>query len=119
MKLLYVPSGHPLQEADDCLMWDRMGLSWVSTGYYAAKDKPGDLPLIEKKDAVKELYERLKGEFLGTHTSDKPSTLCGQKNLEWTGVATKNKPLFSKDFLSNFTLQYEAFGRFSNIDFRI
>ena len=56
MKLLYVAGGHPMQESDDLLMWDQLGIDWFSTGYYANSNKPGDLPLIEHKVNKRILY---------------------------------------------------------------
>lgn len=99
MKLLYVPSGHPLQEADDCLMWQHLGIDWVSTGYYSCYEKPGDLPFIKVN---KDLVDLLKTQQRSTYPSDAPQTLCGMKNKQWTTLTIKNKVLFTKEFVDNF-----------------
>lgn len=101
MKLLYVPSGHPLQEADDCLMWEYLKLDWLSTGYYFKTEKPGDLPFLPRKPHMAELENILARQTMGTYQSDEKNTLCGQKNLVWTGQVIKNKAVFDQDFLSN------------------
>jgi len=99
MKLLYIPSGHPLQEADDCLMWEKLGLEWISTGYYSCYEKPGDLPHI---NVHKELLQSLVNQTRSTYPSDAPQTMCGMKNRQWTTLTIKNKVLFTKEFVDQF-----------------
>lgn len=101
MKILYIPSGHPLQEADDILNFEELGYEWFSTGYYANSEKPGDLPYIRKKENP-EIDRLFKLQQKHTFSSDAPNTLCGLKNVIWTGQNAKNKLSFSEDFISHF-----------------
>ena len=101
MKLLYVSAGHPLQEADDCLMWDKLGIEWFSTGYYATSNQPGDLPYINMKSREIYLEEYLRQNGT-THAYDVQSSLCGQKNFTWTSQVIKNQWKFDNSFLSRF-----------------
>lgn len=101
MKLLYIASGHPLQEADDCLMWEKLGIDWFSTGYYAISDKPGDLPYIEVSRPMPMLLEFLQQQRT-THPTDISTSLCGRKNFIWTSQEVKNKILFTESFLDRF-----------------
>jgi len=100
MKLLYVASGHPLQNADDCLMWDKLGIDWVDTGYYSQSEQPGDLPYIQRR--CPELYEELKHQQGNTHPDDGPNTLNYHKNVKWTGTSCNNHWLFTKRFIDKF-----------------
>ena len=100
MKLLYIPSGHPLQECDHCLMWEHMGIDWFSTGYYSEQDKPGDLLFIKNID--NELRRQFLQENRSTYPTDMADTLCGVKNKAWTGQVAKNQLKLSKSFLNNF-----------------
>jgi hypothetical protein len=104
MRLLYVPSGHPLQEADDCLMWEYLGLDWLSTGYYLNTEQPGDLPYIKECIATKDNKRALKKERLNTYMSDAKNTINGQKNQIWTGQIAKNKVILSRKFLENWDI---------------
>lgn len=100
MRVLYVASGHPLQEADDCLMWQYLGYKWFSTGYYSVSDSPGDLPFINNQNiSVKKDFDRVKSI---THAHDAPNTINGRKNKEWTGSQIKNIFFFTKEFIDNF-----------------
>lgn len=108
MRLLYVPSGHPLQEADDCLMWDKLGLEWFSTGYYSFGTKPGDLPEIHSPIIPKDIG--FHDEMMGTRATDHPNTLCGVKNKVWTGLKANNTVTLSTEFLSRW--DYILFSHF-------
>jgi hypothetical protein len=101
MRLLYVASGHPLQEADDCLMWQKLGIDWFSTGYYSLTNKPGDLPYIEQ-DGNCQLLCQMINQHRWTYSSDKADTSCGKKNMLWTGQIPYNRWNFDQTFLSNF-----------------
>jgi len=101
MKLLFIPSGHPLMEADLCLMWEKLGIDWISTGYYSKSEKPGDLPYINSMKH-KNLLTLLDKESKWTHDSDRPNHHCGQKNFQWTGQIINNCFSFSRKFLDNF-----------------
>lgn len=97
-----MPSGHPLQESDDCLMWDRLGLEWFSTGYYSQSEQPGDLPYIKHSriyNEVKPLFDLIQK---STHPFDKPEGDVGKKNKQWTGLDTNNLFRFSKKMLRKF-----------------
>ncbi len=98
MRLLYVASGHPLQEADDCLMWHRLGIDWTSTGYYALTNKPGDLPHIPRKQNC-DLFCKLQEQDRWTNNDDMPETTCGKKNMAWTGQVVFNRFNFSREFI--------------------
>jgi hypothetical protein len=100
-RLLYVPSGHPLQEADDCLMWDRLGIQWLSTGYYSRSSKPGDLPELHAP-LLPELGEQLERQYSDTFPSDHPDTFCGIKNKAWTGQVVRNMWIFDEAFARKF-----------------
>lgn len=101
MKLLFVPSGHPLMEADLCLMWERLGIDWVSTGYYSRSEKPGDLPYINSLKN-QNLLADLDKQFPSTLSADMPHQIIGQKNLQWTGQVIKNRFRFTPEFLKPF-----------------
>lgn len=101
MKLLFIPSGHPLMEADLCLMWNALGIEWVSTGYYSKSEKPGDLPYLPSMKH-KNILDLLDKQSKWTTDTDRPNALCGQKNMQWTGQVVNNRFRFSKDFIDQF-----------------
>lgn len=101
MKLLYVASGHPLQEADDCLMWEKLGIEWFSTGYYATMNKPGDLPYIKVKHRSRYIPHFV-GQKGVADVGDRSGTLGGKKNITWTGLPTRNIWNFTEDFIDQF-----------------
>jgi len=107
MRLLYIPCGHPLQEADDCLMWDRLGIEWFSTGYYWNTDRPGDLPCITRPtlgENDKEIRRQFADIYQKATTihSDKSKNQIGKKNKDYTGTTVKNVWELTPDFVSNF-----------------
>jgi len=97
MKLLYVSSGHPLLEADDCLTWEKLGIEWYSTGFYNQTDTPGDLPYIHMKSR-----ETYKEEFDEQKQSHNEVQLNINKNTQWTNMMPNNLFHFSKSFLDRF-----------------
>lgn len=98
MKLLYVASGHPLSEADDLLMWEKLGIEWFSTGYYRETDSPGDLPTIKRPLSNLNVGKSKSDTFI----IDKAGSLIGKKNATYTGQVAKNLWSFDKDFISQF-----------------
>lgn len=103
MRLLYVAAGHPLQEADDCLMWQKMGIDWFSTGYYSQSKQPGDLPYIDHENDP-HLMSLLEGctSNLGMH--DKENGPIGIKNKTFTSYNLPNIWDFTQDFLKHFDM---------------
>lgn len=103
MRLLYVASGHPLQEADDCLMWAKLGIEWFSTGYYSNCNQPGDLPCIDKykimHPSITALFSKQRNSF---HDCDRPDTILGRKNQIFAGSTAPNQWHFSKNFINHF-----------------
>lgn len=102
MKLLYVPSGHPLQEADDCLMWQFLDIDWFSTGYYYLHNKPGDLPYIKVKRENRFLSKLFSNQRGYIHEHDEQDTLNWKKNRIWTSANIKNIWTFNRDFIAQF-----------------
>jgi len=105
MRLLYVASGHPLQEADDCLMWEKLDIDWFSTGYYAFDNQPGDLPLIENHriiDSQPELLSLVNKQRSEFHNIDRPNTPTGTKNKLFSGTHAKNLWFFTQEFVDEF-----------------
>jgi len=97
MKLLYVASGHPLQEADDCLMWSKLGYEWYSTGYYAQQNGPGDLPIIPNYYAdtnFRYLLENCSAVFT--------DNILRNKNKSFAGHVIPNLWMFTEDILKQF-----------------
>ena len=101
-KLLYCACGHPLQEYDDCLTWESLGLDWFSTGAYAYEDKPGDLGFI--KSISNEKRQSFYHGLNFCKKSDNDESLCGKKNLTWTGRNISNLLIFKKEFLDQFDI---------------
>ena len=99
MKLLYVASGHPLQEADDCLMWDKLGYEWYSTGYYAKANGPGDLPKISSYYITDEFRKKL--QLCSATSTDKS---LASKNTAFAGHYIANQWYFTNEFLSDFDI---------------
>lgn len=108
MKLLYVSSGHPLQEADDCLMWEKLGIDWFSTGYYSITDSPGDLPTIHMKSR-EDLLPLFQTQSGTTEPADRLGTECGEKNRTWTNQVIRNQWRFTQDFIEKFDVIFFNF----------
>jgi len=103
MRLLYVAGGHPVQEADDCLMWQKLGIDWFSTGYYAQSKQPGLLPRIDHTNCPRltRLLKNCRGDI---NEADQPHTILGQKNRDFTRYSIPNIWKFTPEFLSNFDI---------------
>jgi glycosyltransferase involved in cell wall biosynthesis len=103
MKLLYVPCGHPLQEADDCLTWQKLGVDWFSTGYYSRSKQPGDLPFIDHENdpLLMELFNHCKGDIC---MHDKESSPTGIKNRTFSSYNLPNIWQFTPNFLKEFDI---------------
>lgn len=103
MKLLYVAAGHPLQEADDCLMWQKLGINWFSTGYYSQSKQPGDLPYIDHENdpLLMEMFRCCRGDI---SMYDKENSPIGIKNKTFTSYNLPNIWHFTPGFLKEFDL---------------
>ena len=103
MKLLYVGMGHPLQEADDCLMWHKLGLDWFSTGYYSQSKQPGDLPYINHTNdpGLTKLWNNCTGHIA---IYDTPGGIIGVKNKTFTSYNQPNLWQFTVEFMSQFDI---------------
>ena len=97
MKLLYVACGHPLCESDDCLMWDRAGIKWTSTGYYAFTERPLDLPRLYK-NRIEDDDIRL--QTSSRHPAEVKPLLV--KNLTYTGMLHNNVWKFTQEFIDKY-----------------
>lgn len=82
-------------------MWEKLGLDWFSTGFYAYTDKPGDLLEIKVNNRYRTLFSNIK--IKKKHYSgDGPHSFNYQKNLVWTGLPTTNKIFLSEKFANEF-----------------
>lgn len=101
MKLLYCAGGHPLMTADQCLMWERLGIDWFCTAYYTYSNQPGDLPYINVKrdDDLLRLFEK---QTRNISDDDRLGKLCGDKNFQWTNQLAPNLFKFTDEFLDKF-----------------
>ncbi len=100
MKMLYVAGLHPLQNADDMLMWEHLNIDVVDTGHYRDSEKPGDLPFIKRR--CHDLYDELELQQKGLCYEDSDKGYPGLKNKTWTGGYGHNLWRFTSDFVSKF-----------------
>lgn len=103
MRLLYVSHGHPLQEADDCLMWDKLGIDWFSTGHYIDSEKPGILPRIPHKIRHDLIEELQRGVCQLDQNSSGPTIIRRHQQFA-SNTNVKNVFKFTTEFLTNFDI---------------